>query len=86
MSAVHPPLTMPEGRRRAFTWTYAGPNNPCRTVLYGIAPGSVLYLKVEMAAHAAVGAWEAASAVARRAAAAFVVGSGVAFTTQGGRA
>ncbi len=86
MSRVHPPLTMPEARLPVFTPTYRRPNNPCGTVLYGIAPGSVLYLTVEMAARAAVGAFEAASAVAGQAAAALVVGSRVAFTTQNGRA
>ena len=83
---LYRPLTMPKAREPAFTRTYAGPNNRGRTVLYGIAPGSVLYLKVEMAVLVAAGAWEAASAVAGRVVAAFVVGFRVAFTTQSGQA
>ena len=84
--SVYRQLTMPKARKPAFTRTYAGANNRGGTVLYGIAPGSVLYLKVEMVALAAAGAWEAASAVAGRAVAALVVGFRVAFTTQSGLA
>jgi len=84
--SVNRALTTSKARRPAFTRTYAGANKRCGTVLYGIAPGSVLYLTAEMAARAAAGAWEAASAVAGRAVAAFVVGYRVEFTKQGGQA
>ena len=81
------PLTSFAFPEQGFTAVYGTPNNHYGTVLYGVIPGFVLYLAIELAARlGAAGAFDPTFAAAGAGSVAFVVGLSVLFCKHNGRA